>query len=189
MPLETKPISVDKDTTPLQLATVVESMFYDLVDQVNRQTSLYYTRGKNPEGMKEGDLLITRSGGTVSLFVKSSDAKFDPLTLPQISAIEADITSLETTLNAIVAAAITATDTLNFPSTLTNTSSDLTIAVDGATTSSVVWLGVPNGSTLTNSCFTAWVSSANIVKVRFNNYSAGSLDPASGAFRVTVFNY
>jgi hypothetical protein len=52
-----------------------------------------------------------------------------------------------------------------------------------------VALGVDNGAILSNSCYTAWVSAANTVTVRFNNYStAGAQDPANGQrFKVTVF--
>jgi hypothetical protein len=78
------------------------------------------------------------------------------------------------------------TATLDFASTNAQNSRDLTIALTGAALGDVVILGVPNGSTLTNSCFTAWVSSANVVTVRFNNYSSGALDPASGDFTVTI---
>lgn len=75
---------------------------------------------------------------------------------------------------------------LDFGSTAAQSSADLTITVTGAADGDVVSLGVPNGSTLTNSSFTAWVSAANTVTVRFNNYSSGAQDPASGTFKVRV---
>ena len=37
-----------------------------------------------------------------------------------------------------------------------------------------------------NTCYTAWVSSANTVTIRFNNYSSGTVNPASGTFKVFV---
>lgn len=79
--------------------------------------------------------------------------------------------------------------TLDFPITLTLTSSDLAITVTGAAVQDPVILGVPNGSVLSNSCFTAWVSATNTVTVRFSNFSVGSLDPASGNFDVIVFHF
>lgn len=82
---------------------------------------------------------------------------------------------------------LTAVATLNFPNTAAQTSSDLTITVPGAALGDVVALGAPNGSVNADSCFTAWVSAANVVTCRFNNYSAGAIDPASGSFRVLVF--
>jgi len=76
--------------------------------------------------------------------------------------------------------------TLDFPSTAAQTSSDLTIAVTGAADRDVIALGVPNASVNANSNFTAWVSAAGVVTVRFNNYSASPIDPASGTFKVRV---
>lgn len=82
---------------------------------------------------------------------------------------------------------LTGSATLDFGSTAASTHSDLTITVTGAVDGDVVSLGVPNGSIVANSCFTAWVSATNTVTVRFNNYDplvAG--DPASGTFKVKV---
>lgn len=76
--------------------------------------------------------------------------------------------------------------TLDFGSTSAQSSADLTITVTGATAGAPVMLGVPNGSVLSNSSFSAWVSATNTVTVRFNNYSSGSQDPASGTFTVRV---
>jgi len=88
-----------------------------------------------------------------------------------------------------MAKTLTATAVLNFPNTLTLTSSDLTIALLGAAVGDVVGLGVDIASVNANSCFTAFVSAANTVTVRFNNYSAAPIDPASGTFRVSVTKY
>jgi len=48
-----------------------------------------------------------------------------------------------------------------------------------------VSLGTP-ATANNNSCYTAWVSAANTVTVRFNNYSSVGINPASGTFRVIV---
>lgn len=77
-------------------------------------------------------------------------------------------------------------DTLDFPSTATQTSSDLTVTVTGAADGDVVSIGVPNVSVNANTSYSAWVSSANTVTIRFNNYSTGAVDPASGTFKVRV---
>ncbi len=84
---------------------------------------------------------------------------------------------------------LSATATLDFGSTATNTSTDLTITVTGAALNDTVVLGVPHGSVLANSSYNAWVSAANTVTVRFNNYSAGTLDPDSNTFRVDVWKH
>ena len=81
-----------------------------------------------------------------------------------------------------------ATATLNFGSTAAGQSSDLTVAVTGASVGDPVSVGLPAAPDA-NSCFTAWVSAADTVTVRFNNYSAGAIDPASGSYKVIVTKY
>lgn len=81
------------------------------------------------------------------------------------------------------------TATLDFPSTLATTSSDLTITVTGAALGDVVSLGVPNGSVVAGTSYSAWVSATNTVTVRLSNFSAVSADPASGSFKVYVFKF
>jgi hypothetical protein len=81
---------------------------------------------------------------------------------------------------------LTGSATLNFPSTTTLLSADLTITVTGAADGDVVSLGVPNAAVNANTSYSAWVSAANTVTVRFNNYSSGTVDPASGSFKVFV---
>lgn len=75
---------------------------------------------------------------------------------------------------------------LDFPSTLANTNADLTITVTGAADADPVTLGVPNAAIIGGTCYTAWVSSANTVTVRFNNYTTGAKDPASATFKALV---
>lgn len=82
---------------------------------------------------------------------------------------------------------LTATATLDFANTTTGNSSDLTISVTGAADGDVVALGVPNAAINAKSCYTAWVSAANTVTVRFNNYSSASINPASATFKVKIF--
>lgn len=77
--------------------------------------------------------------------------------------------------------------TLDFGSTAASSSSDLTVTITGAADGDVVSLGVPNGSVDANSMFTAWVSAANTVTVRHNNYqTVEAIDPASGTFKIRV---
>ena len=76
--------------------------------------------------------------------------------------------------------------TLDFLSTNAQNSRDMTIAVDGAADGDVVSLGVPNAAVKANTSYSAWVSAANTVTVRFNNYSNASVDPDEGLFKVFV---
>ena len=88
-----------------------------------------------------------------------------------------------------LAKTLTATASLDFSSTSAQNSADLTITVTGAADGDAVSLGVPNAAVNANTSFSAWVSAANTVTVRFNNYSSGAVDPASGTFRVAVLKY
>lgn len=97
-----------------------------------------------------------------------------------------DLKVWDGTTKYVINKSLTGSATLDFGSTSAQSSADLTITVTGAADGDVVSLGVPNGSTLTNSSFSAWVSAANTVTVRFNNYSSGAQDPASGTFKVRV---
>jgi hypothetical protein len=82
---------------------------------------------------------------------------------------------------------LSATATLDFGSTAAGASTDLTITVTGAALGDVVSIGVPDGSTVANSSYSAWVSATDTVKVRFiDNALVGTADPASGTFRAQV---
>jgi hypothetical protein len=81
---------------------------------------------------------------------------------------------------------LTGSGTLDFPSTGAHSSSDLTITVTGAADGDIVILGVPNASVTNESNYSAWVSAANTVTVRYNHYGSGTNNPASGTFKVYV---
>jgi hypothetical protein len=81
---------------------------------------------------------------------------------------------------------LTGSATLDFGSTNAQLSTDLTITVTGAADGDVVSLGVPNAAVNANTSYSVWVSAANTVTVRFNNYSSGTVNPASGTFKVFV---
>jgi hypothetical protein len=112
------------------------------------------------------------------------------LTTPEAGAMEYLTTNLYFTPNTAVRHnvnhGLTGSATLNFPSTTTLLSADLTITVTGAADGDVVSLGVPNAAVNANTSYSAWVSAANTVTVRFNNYSSGTVDPASALFKVFV---
>lgn len=84
-------------------------------------------------------------------------------------------------------APLTNTATLDFGNLATIGCEDLTITVTGAASGDVVNLGVPNGSIVANSSYSAWVSAADTVTVRFCALVSG--DPASGTFRVDVWKH
>lgn len=79
------------------------------------------------------------------------------------------------------------TTTLDFGNLASIGCEVLTVSVPGAAAGDSVFLGVPDASNVTNGQFTAWVSSANTVTIKFCTVISG--DPASGSFRATVFTF
>jgi len=80
---------------------------------------------------------------------------------------------------------ISATASLDFPSTATGAVSDLTLALSGAVLGDAVCIGVPNVSVAGSTMYSGWVSAANTVTVRFLNVGSAQ-DPAAGTFRATI---
>lgn len=149
--------------------------------------------------IKNGNVGIGTASPTAVLHLKAGTAtantaplKFTSgvnLTTPEAGAMEFNGTNLffsPSTIRHTVNHGLTESATLDFPSTLTLLSADLTITVTGAALSDVVSLGVPNAAVNANTSYSAWVSAANTVTVRFNNYSSGTVNPASGSFKVFV---
>ena len=82
---------------------------------------------------------------------------------------------------------LTGSATLDFGSvTGIGTSEDLPINVTNAALSDNVSLGIPNASIVPGGIYIAWVSSAGVVTVRVTNVVGGSINPASGLFKVLV---
>jgi len=73
---------------------------------------------------------------------------------------------------------------LDFPSIAAGAVSNLTITVTGAAVGDPVILGIPNGSVTATATYTAWVSAANTVTVRFS--PKATENPAAGVFNVRV---
>lgn len=138
---------------------------------------------------------LNLAAGTAS--ANTSPLKFTAgtnLTASEAGAMEWNGTNLFLTTSGNVRQTInqglTSTATLDFPSTNNDSFDNLTVTVTGALDGDVVTLGIPNASVpAANSNFTAWVSDANIVTIRFNNNSGVSQDPASGSFKVFVTKF
>lgn len=80
---------------------------------------------------------------------------------------------------------ISASATLDFPSTSANDLSDLTISVTGAAVGDVVALGCPNVSAV-DGVFMAFISATDTVTVRFHPTSGGAENPPSGTYSVII---
>jgi hypothetical protein len=85
---------------------------------------------------------------------------------------------------------LSASATLDFPSTASSSHSDLTISVTGAAVGDPVALSFPSSGSLGGPIYQAFVSAADVVTVRFINIRHNAAqDPASGTFRVTVIKH
>lgn len=80
---------------------------------------------------------------------------------------------------------------LNFPSIPATTVTNLTITVTGAGTNSTCVVSSASGTVATANglSFSAYVNATNTVTVRAANGTLDVWDPASGSYRVTVFQY
>jgi len=103
---------------------------------------------------------------------------------PTVGTITA-ATSIQNALQILAGNTLTGSATLDFPSTAANASSDLTIAVTGASIGDAVSLGSPTPAAA--SLYTAFVSATNTVTVRFINFSVAAINPTSATFTVKVF--
>lgn len=83
---------------------------------------------------------------------------------------------------------LSATATLDFPNTLSVTSSDLTVTVTGAAVGDAVFIGLPAAPTA-GIIFQGFVSAVNTVTVRASNFTAGAINPASATYRVVVVGF
>jgi hypothetical protein len=149
-------------------------------------TAATYTfNGDNNTGMYSGgaDQLDFTTGGTRRGGFNAS-GNFDT------SGSATVVGTLSVGGGATVASFLSATATLDFPSTAAGTASDLTITVTGAALGDTVSVGAPNGSVTTNGGYWGWVSASNTVTVRYMNTNLVTTeDPASGTFRATIVKF
>lgn len=150
---------------------------------------------------RTGNLGVNTAAPSARLHIAGGTAALAPLVIAQgtaktspadgeIEHISDNLTFTAGTTRFTLAKTLTATATLDFNSTSANSSADLTVTVTGAATGDAVHVGIPSGSIPSNSFFTAWVSAADTVTIRFsNNDNINAADPASGTFRVVVTKY
>lgn len=78
------------------------------------------------------------------------------------------------------------TYTINFASTAAGTSTQTTVTFYGAAVGDAVLVVPGLAAIAANSFFNGYVSAANTVAVKFNNYSSGAIDPASAVFTIRL---
>jgi hypothetical protein len=154
------------------------------------QVMVLTTNGRLGIGQTTPTAVLHLKAGTAT--ASTAPLKFTDgtnLTTAEAGAMEFNGTNLffsPSTTRHTVNHGLTGSATLDFLSTNAQNSRDMTIAVTGAADGDVVSLGVPNAAVNANTSYSAWVSAAGTVTVRFNNYSSGTVDPASALFKVFV---
>lgn len=132
----------------------------------------------------------TATAGTAPLKLTAGTST----TTPETGAVEfdgANYFATSGTTRYTLAKTLTAAITYDFPSTAAYGASTVTVTVTGAADGDVVALGVPNANStgLTTAFYTAYVSAANTVTIKFVNGTGTASDPPSGLFRVSVLKY
>lgn len=99
-----------------------------------------------------------------------------------------DLLGRNTTGGAVVIAGkiLSGTAILDFPSTATQTSSELTFTVTDVVAGDNVIINRADGGFSPNSFINAMGTGVNTVTARFHNYSSAAIDPASASFKFTV---
>lgn len=144
-------------------------------------------------------LLAYQHDRTAGFYFHNSSLGWTPLlygngsqwaTTTEVGAVEFDATNCFATSGTsryTFAKTLTATATLAFPSTGTGAST-LSFTLNGAADGDVVSAGVPNANStsLTTASYTAYVSAANTVAIKFVNGTPAAIDPPSGVSRVSI---
>jgi len=147
-------------------------------------TGTFSVTGGSASNVIRGDGSLATISNTVQNQVISGYVTGSNTPVTATNTVRTAIQDLQAQITALTP--LTATATLDFPSTLTATSSDLTINVTNAVVGKPVYLGPNVAAVVANTSYTAFVSAAGIVTVRLNNYSGAAVNPASSTFTVNV---
>ena len=187
---------------PIELRGANDTQQNAIFDQ-NGNLTLRQNLTINPNGVSASRIAIgqnTASGGSISLVNQGSiyarnianngDVRLGTIDSSDRAIIgDANGVCLSTSSNcAPIKGNMSATATLDFPSTSASACSDLTLAVTGASAGDPVLLGAPSASVPAGGSFFAWASAANTVTVRFCA-DGTARDPASGSFRATILKF
>jgi hypothetical protein len=131
---------------------------------------------------------VASAGGAPLKFTSGTN-----LTTPEVGAVEYDGTNFivtnSTATRYTLAKMITSTQSLDFAGTNNGSTSDVTVSLPGAVDGEMVVIGPLNDAIYTGSFYTAWVSSADNVTVRFFNNSGSIQDPPARNFRISIIKY
>lgn len=132
-----------------------------------------------------GALFSVTSGGSVGIGTPSPNA-----TLQIVGTVEVGNSIWSRTISNVLGGNFT----YSFPTTAAQSSSDISVSLGGPSLTDGqddVLVEVPNAvMTSVTGCFSAWVSGAHAITVRFNNYSSTSqTPPASTTYYFTIIGH
>ncbi|MCR6720397.1 MAG: hypothetical protein NVV59_08895 [Chitinophagaceae bacterium] len=162
-------------------------------NQLNLGNWIYGDRGLIGIGLSEPKSKLHLAGGESAS--GNAPLKLNSGTLmntPENGAVEYNGSNYYITAGGtryILARTLTADNMLNFGNTTSGNSNDLTITLTGVAEGDPVIVVPSTSVVLANTNYTAFVSSADTVTIRFNNFSITSQDPPNGNFKVVVFKY
>ncbi len=175
--------------TPENLDSISVGEVLTVVGKISNRAWIE-TRSASGLGISDGDkgdITVSASGSTWT--IDAGTIGSSQLASSGVSASTYALATLTVDQDGRITSAtngvLAASAVLDFPSTSSNSTQDLTITVTGAIDGDPVSLGVPAGSA-TSGVFFAFVSAADTVTVRFYNPSGGSVNPTSGTFKVKV---
>lgn len=145
--------------------------------------------GPRLDGVNGWEFYDLTAGARRLLFDSSGNVTVPSGNLTVSGAITAQTSLIVGTAGALAAVTklLSASASLNFPNTLANSQSELTVAVTGAADQDMVALGVQSAGIPAGSFF-GYVSAADTVTVRFVNNTVGAIDPGALTFKILVIH-
>jgi len=171
-------------TTGVQIQALINKLVFALFDSVTLAPTLLLSTGNNDVELINADGLVSLRCQNTALGIRVDLTSEVVIIAPP--AVADNGRTLQVGGNVSIGTDFTIVG-LDFPNTAAFSSSDVSSALAiGSLPGDVVMLGIDPASVLPNSCFTAWISAADTVTVRFSNYSALAQNPPAGNFKVSV---
>jgi hypothetical protein len=139
------------------------------------------------EGFSTANVARTNAANNFTVKqVYNSAPTFTPGSNELASVLYSETVATTAATTAVAAKVLSGSATLDFPSTLAQSTSGLSVTVTGAAVGDAVAVGFGNASFSSGQIYTAYVSATDTVIVVFLNASASTADPASAVFNVRV---
>lgn len=135
-------------------------------------------------------MLFVSLSASAQYFAPGSVSKIDTTTKPialkfAINKIDSQLVYWNKYYWSNVMTALNDSATIDFGQATATTVTDVTKTVNGAKLGDEVIVGVPHAAVTATGIYTAWVSAANTITIRYS--PKATENPASGVFHYTVF--